>query len=79
MNTKSQIRKAFKALGYKLSIRTNPLKETLVNLVVSGNGLGGLMISDATVISVETFQKHKAMFDLANSVRGQTIEGVKIS
>lgn len=79
MKTKAEIRNAFKAMGYKVSFRTNPFKSTLAHLVIAGNGIVGMMISDATVISAETFNKHKPMFDLLNTVRGTEVDGVKIA
>ena len=77
--TAPAVRGAFKALGYKLSIRTNPLSRSIGNLVVSGQGLDKMIISSATVIGRESFSQHAAMFELANSVRGTVVDGIKIS
>jgi len=76
--TAHQVRQAFKALGYNVSIRTNPFKGSLAGLYVSGRGLHKFPISSGTAMGVDTYQAHREMFELANSVKGQELNGQKI-
>lgn len=77
--TVSEVRAAFKAIGYQVSIRSNPFKASLAELRVTGQGLSKFQIGSATVMAAETFKTHKPMFDLANSIRGLVIGGQKIA
>lgn len=77
--TAHQVRQAFKALGYNVSIRTNPFSPTLAGLYVSGRGLHKFPISPSTVMGVSTYQAHRPMFELALKVSGQTLHGQKIT
>lgn len=73
-----EVRQAFKALGYTVSLRSNPFKRDLVGMTVSGQGLNRFQISSATVMGSEAYERHKTMFELASSLRGQMVRTQKI-
>jgi len=72
------VRKTFRSIGYSINIKRNPLRPEIGNLLVTGNGLTKFMISSATVIPRETYLVHQPMFDLADQVRGQLVDDIKI-
>lgn len=78
MQSTTEVRKSFKTLGYSVSIRSNPFNPSLASLFVSGQGLQKLMISSGTVISTGTYEKHRVMFELANSFSGKIVGDKKI-
>lgn len=47
-------------------------------MTVSGQGLNRFQISSATVMGSEAYERHKTMFELASSLRGQMVGTQKI-
>lgn len=78
LQTAHQVRQAFKALGYNVSLRTNPFTPTVAGMYVSGRGLHKFPISPSTVMGVSTYEAHKPMFELALKVSGRTLNGQRI-
>lgn len=75
MTTRNDIRKAFKAIGYRVSFKRNPFKDTLCTIAFqSADMLKPCEVSSSSVYGSEFLQQHAAAFALANSYRGQVLE-----
>lgn len=77
--SKREVRTAFAALGYTLSMRANPLNGAIGNFFVAGNGLAKeIMISSAGVFTTAFFEQHRSMFNVAKRYRGHIVGNLKI-
>lgn len=75
MTTRNDIRKAFAAIGYRVSFKRNPFKDTLCSIAFqSSDMLKPCEVSSSSVYGAEFRQQHDAAFALANSYRGQYLE-----
>jgi hypothetical protein len=69
--TRKDIRNAFKVIGYTVSFKRNTFNDSLCNLAFkSPEMLKPIVVAPANCYSVETIEKHKKAFDLANSYNG---------
>lgn len=69
--TRSEVRQAFKAIGYAVSFRRNVTTDTLANLAFkSPDMLKPYVVQAANAISPEFYNQHKSAFELAVSFRG---------
>lgn len=69
------IRKAFKDIGYTVSFKRNPFNANLCNLAFkTAEMVNPLVVSSAKVYSVDTYNKHKAAFDMANKFCGEFLD-----
>ena len=72
MTTRSDIRKAFKAIGYRVSFKRNPIQDTLCTISFqSPDMLKPCEVSSCAVYSAEFRLQHDMAFALSNNFRGQ--------
>ena len=72
---RSDVRKAFKNIGYAVTFKRNPFNDNLCNIGFKDeNMLKPIIVSSANCYSAETFEKHRQAFDLANSLKGVELE-----
>lgn len=75
MTTRNDIRAAFRSIGYRISFRRNPLKDTLCTIAFqSPDMLKPCEVSSSSVYGAEFYQQHAAAFILAGIYRGQFLE-----
>lgn len=75
MTTRSDVRKAFKAIGYRVSFKRNPFKDTLCTIAFqSPDMLKPCEVSSCAVYSTEFSLQHDAAFTLTNHFRGQFLD-----
>lgn len=73
--TRSDVRKAFKAIGYRVSFKRNPFKDTLCTIAFqSPNMLKPCEVSSSSVYGADFYQQHENAFRLAGIYRGQFLE-----
>lgn len=73
--TRNDIRKAFRAIGYKVSFVRNPVRNSLCNIAFqSADMLKPCAVCSAGVYSAEFRQQHDAAFSLALSFVGVVLE-----
>lgn len=74
---KSDIRKAFKQIGYKCSLKSHPMIADAVSLsFIAPNGYTN---KGGTVFGANTWQEHQQAFELCNKFKGEVLEtGEKI-
>ena len=73
--TRNDIRKTFKAIGYRVSFKRNPFKDTLCTIAFqSPDMLKPCEISSSSVYGADFHQQHEAAFALANGYRGHFLE-----
>ena len=72
---RSEIRKEFKSLGYKVSFQTNPLKDSISRMSVFSLDDPDYLIvgGDNNVFDKETLESHPEAVDLFNHYTGNTI------
>lgn len=72
--TRTEIRKAFKEIGYSVSFKRNPFKDSICNIAFKTHDmLKPIVVNASTCYSAETFETHKEAFALANSYKGFTM------
>ena len=75
MTTRIDIRKAFKAIGYRVSFKRNPFRGTLCTIAFqSPDMLKPCEVSSSSVYGAEFRQQHEAAFSMANGYRGHFLE-----
>lgn len=67
--TRNTIRKAAKALGYKIQFKTNSLNPAITSVGFFAPGAKESTVS-ANVFPAEFRQQHEAIFELLNSYKG---------
>ena len=69
--TRTEVRKAFKAIGYSVSFKRNPFKDTVCNIAFkTAEMINPIVANGSTCYSAETFESHKKAFALANDFKG---------
>ena len=77
MTTRNDIRKAFKAIGYKAGFKRNPMNDNICNVTfqdTEGTLIKPVIVSQSNIVSKEFYDKHKPAFDLAVSFSGVFLE-----
>ena len=73
--TRSDVRKAFKAIGYRVSFKRNPFKDALCTIAFqSPDMLKPCEVSNGSVYGADFHQQHEAAFRLADIYRSQFLE-----
>lgn len=67
--TTNAIRKAAKALGYKLQFKTNSLNPAITSVGFYAPGAKTSTVS-GNVFPAEFYEQHRAIFELLNSFKG---------
>ena len=75
MLTRTDIRRAFKAIGYRASFKRNPFNDALCTISFQSHGmLKPCEVSTCAVYSVEFRSQHDMAFALINNFRGQYLD-----
>lgn len=72
---RSDIRKAFKAIGYTVSFPRNKFNHALCNIAFkNGDCLHPIVVASGNCYSPETYAAHRQAFDLALTFKGEWLE-----